>query len=326
MRALSWRVVQLVPTLLVVSLLAFAMSAALGDPVGALLGPDASAELHAATAQGLGLDRPWPERYGAFVAAALRGDFGTSWRGARPVSALLASRLPASAELTACAAMVAVGLGLPLGLLLALRPRAAWSRVAEAAALLASAIPPFLLGLLLIQAFAVGAGLLPSFGRGQVVAFGGWTTGLLTASGRRALVLPALTLGLFQAAVLLRVTRVEMRQAMASRPIRFALARGLPRAAVLGQALRLVRVPLATLLAPQLGGLLAFGIVTESVFRWPGLGALLIQSIQSADVPVVAACVMLAGLLFAASSLLADLLAMTFDPRLRAPEHGRDGR
>ena len=316
-RATMWRVGQLAPTLLVVSVLAFAVGTTLGDPVGALLGPDADSSLHAATARALGLDRPLLDRYLGFVGAAMHGDLGNSWRAGRPVRDLLSERLPASFELAGVAGIVALSLGVPAGVLTAAKPEAIVSRVAGGLGLLAASVPPFLLGLLLIELFAVQARLLPAFGRGTVVILGGWSTGLLTPSGRRALVLPALTLGLFQAAVLLRVTRAEVRRALASRPVRFARARGLPSDAVLRQALRQARVPLVTVLAPQLAGLLAFAVVTESVFGWPGLGALLIQAVTTADMPVVAACLLLAGLVFALSSLAADLAVMAFDPRLR---------
>lgn len=318
MRAAGLRLAQLVPTLLVVSALAFAMSAALGDPVGALLGPDASAALHAATAHALGLDRPLPERYAAFVWHALHGDFGISWREGRPVGAMLREKLPASVELAGAASAVALAVGLPTGLWRAVAPRAWPLRVAGLLATTVAAIPPFLIGLLLIQVFSVQAGWLPSFGRGDVVnAAGGWTTGLLTSSGRQALILPALTLGLFEAAVVMRLAQAEMSRALADRPIWFARARGLPRRAIRSQAWRLVRSPLASALVPQLGALIVFAVVTETVFRWPGIGALLIASIGSADVPVVAACLLLSGVLFGVLGIVADGLAALFDPRVR---------
>lgn len=311
------RVAQALPVLLGVAALAFALSLVAGDPLAAALGPDATAAQRAAAAATLGLDAPLPARFAHFLLAALRGDFGISTRLAQPVGPLIFERLPATVELAGTAFALALAFGVPAGVVAALRPRSLAARIAAGASLLGVSLPTFLSGSLLILVFAVALRWLPSFGRGDVVLWHGWSTGLLTPSGRRALVLPAVTLAAFQAALILRLVRAGMIEALASPHFRFARARGLPRRRLLRHALRNAALPVLAAASLQLGLLVAFSLVTESVFQWPGVGLLLVQSIAAADVPVMAAYLVLVALLFVALNLLADALMLAVDPRLR---------
>ena len=311
------RLWQAVPVLLAVSVLAFALTAAAGDPLLAVVGPDATPAQRAAAAERLGLSSPLPERYARFVLGAVQGDFGISTRLARPVGPLVAERLPATVELAGTAFVLSLLLGVPGGVVAALRRRNVPGRLLMGASLLAVSLPTFLTGTLLILLFAATLRWLPSFGRGGVVTVAGWDTGLLTVSGLRALVLPATTLALFQAALLLRLVRDGVTTALDSGFIRFARARGLPRAQVLRHALANALLPVVTAGAMQLGALIAFSVVTESVFQWPGLGMLLVQSVAAADVPVIAAYLLLVALTFILLNLVADLLCFAIDPRQR---------
>jgi peptide/nickel transport system permease protein len=316
-RLLLGRLAQAVPVLLLVAGLAFLLTNVAGDPLAAALGPDATAAQRTAAAAQLGLDAPLPLRFARFVLDAVQGNFGVSARLGRPVGPLLLERLPASVELALIALLLALALGLPAGAFAAWRPRSRLARALVAGSALAVSLPTFLTGTLLILLFAATLRWLPSFGRGDVVQLGVWSTGLLTASGRRALILPAVTLAAFQAAVLLRLVRAGMAEALASQHVRFARARGLPERAILRQALRHALVPAIASAGVQLGLMLAFSVVTETVFQWPGLGLLLTQSVASADVPVMTAYLLLVAVLFGALNLLADVLAMAVDPRLR---------
>jgi peptide/nickel transport system permease protein len=323
MRFLLSRLAQALPALLGVAIVAFALSLVAGDPLAAALGPDATAAQRSAAAHALGLDAPLTARFGHFLGAALRGDFGISTRLARPVGPLIAERLPATVELAGTAFALSLLLGIPAGMLAALRPRSLAARIVMGASLLGVSLPTFLTGSLLILLFAVSLRWLPSFGRGDVVVWHGWSSGLLSPSGRRALVLPAVTLAGFQAALLLRLVRAGMLEALASPHMRFARARGLPRGRLLRHALRNALAPVLAAAALQLGLLIAFAVVTETVFQWPGVGLLLVQSITAADVPVIAAYLVLVAALFVGLNLLADALMLAVDPRLRGSPQAR---
>ena len=266
----------------------------------------------------LGLDQPFLVQYARFIWAVLHGQFGVSYRLARPVSTLIAERLPATAELATAAALFALVLGVSAGVYTGIYRRAASSRIVMVVSLLGVSLPPFLVGILLILVFSVLLGWLPSYGRGTTVHLGGWTTGLLTASGLKALVLPGITLGLFQMTLIMRLVRSEMLEVLRSDYIKFARARGLPdRAVYFGHALKNTLVPVITVAGLQLGGIVAFSIVTETVFQWPGLGLLLVQSIQVGDIPVMSAYLLMVAILFVTINLLVDLLYFAVDPRLR---------
>jgi peptide/nickel transport system permease protein len=312
------RLAQAVVVMLTVGIIAFALFRYVGDPVVFMLGQDATPEDRARLTRELGLDRPFYVQYAGFVARAVQGDFGFSLRQLRPVSALIAERLPATLELSLVAALLALAVGVPMGVYTALR-RGAWlSHLFLAISLIGVSLPTFLIGILLILVFSVELGWLPSFGRGETVSIGWWTTGLLTASGLKALILPSITLGLFQMTLIMRLVRSEMLEVLRTDYIRFARARGLTdRAVHFGHALKNTLVPVITITGLQLGSIIAFAIITETVFQWPGMGLLFIQSVMFADVPVMAAYLCLIALFFVLINLAVDLLYYAVDPRLR---------
>jgi peptide/nickel transport system permease protein len=312
------RLAQAVLVMAAVAFIAFALFRFVGDPVLFMLGQDATPEDRVRVSHELGLDRPFYTQYAAFVERALHGDFGLSLRQVQPVSTLLKERLPATLELSFVAALFALAAGIPMGVLTALRPRSLLSQALLALSLIGVSLPTFLIGILLILVFSVQLGWLPSFGRGETVQLGWWSTGFLTASGLKALVLPAITLGLFQMTLIQRLVRSEMLEVLRTDYIRFARARGLTdRAVHFRHALKNTLVPVITITGLQLGSIIAFAIITETVFQWPGMGLLFIQAVAFADVPVMAAYLCLIGLFFVVINLAVDLLYYAVDPRLR---------
>ena len=312
------RLMQAVVVMLAVGLIAFALFRFVGDPVIFMLGQDATPEDRARMTHDLGLDRPFYVQYAGFVSRAVRGEFGLSLRQLRPVSTLIAERLPATLELSLAAALLALAVGIPMGVYTALRRRSWLSQCFLALSLAGVSLPTFLIGILLILVFAVELGWLPSFGRGETVAIGWWTTGLLTTSGLKALILPSITLGLFQMTLIMRLIRSEMLEVLRTDYIRFARARGLSERAIhFGHGLKNTLVPVITITGLQLGSIIAFAIITETVFQWPGMGLLFIQSVTFADVPVMAAYLCLIALFFVVINLVVDLLYYAVDPRLR---------
>ena len=312
------RLLQAIVVMLTVAFLAFMLFQHVGDPVTNLLGQDATQEQKDRLRQELGLDQPFPVQFAAFVGNAVRGEFGISLRQGRKVSALIADRFPATFELALAAAVLALLIGIPLGVYAALRRGRFGAQLAMAVSLLGVSLPTFLIGILLILVFSVFLGWLPSFGRGDTVKIGAWDTGLLSADGLQHLILPALTLAVFQLALIMRLVRAEMLEVLRTDYIKFARARGLQdRAVYFGHALKNTLVPVITITGLQLGGLIAFAIVTETVFQWPGMGLLFIQAVQFADVPVMAAYLCLIALIFVLINLAVDLLYFAVDPRLR---------
>src|ERR1019366_8011224 len=290
------RIAQAVLVMLAVGLIAFSLFTFVGDPVLSMLGQDATPEARVRITQLLGLDQPFYVQYADFLARAVRGDFGLSLRQARPVSALFVERLPATLKLSCVAALFSLAAGIPMGVYAALK-RDTW-------------LAQVLLAVLL--------GWLPSFGRGDTVAIGWWTTGLLTASGLKSLILPAITLGLFQMTLIMRLVRSEMLEVLRTDYIKFARARGLPERTVhFRHALKNTLVPVITVAGLQLGSIIAFAIITETVFQWPGMGLLFIQAVTVADIPVMAAYLCLIALFFVVINLVVDLLYYAVDPRLR---------
>jgi peptide/nickel transport system permease protein len=312
------RLAQAVLVMLAVGLIAFSLFRFVGDPVLTLLGQDATPDDRVRVTQMLGLDQPFYVQYARFVGRALQGDFGLSLRQAQPVSRLIAERLPATLELSAVAALLALTGGVSMGVYTALRRHSWLSQFMLAISLVGVSLPTFLIGILLIVVFAVLLGWLPSFGRGDTVSFGWWTTGFLTWSGVKSLILPAVTLGLFQMTLIQRLVRSEMLEVLRTDYIKFARARGLSdRAVHFGHALKNTLVPVITITGLQLGAIIAFAIITETVFQWPGMGLLFIQAVGSADVPVMAAYLCLIALFFVIINLIVDLLYYAVDPRLR---------
>ncbi|MSQ89511.1 MAG: ABC transporter permease [Betaproteobacteria bacterium] len=312
------RLAQAVLVMLAVGLIAFSLFRFVGDPVLFMLGQDATPEDRVRITQMLGLDQPFYAQYANFVARAVQGEFGLSLRQAQPVSKLIAERLPATLELSMVAALLALVGGVSMGVYTALRRNSWLSQLLLGVSLIGVSLPTFLIGILLILVFAVQLGWLPSFGRGDTVQLGWWSTGFLTASGLKSLILPAITLGLFQMTLIQRLVRAEMLEVLRTDYIKFARARGLnDRAVHFGHALKNTLVPVITITGLQLGAIIAFAIITETVFQWPGMGLLFIQAVGFADVPVMAAYLCLIALFFVIINLLVDLLYYAVDPRLR---------
>jgi len=313
------RVAQSVLVLLVVGLVAFAMFRFVGDPVDNMLGQERTQADIERLRQTLGLDQPFPVQYWRFLEQAAQGNFGLSYRQGRPVADILMERLPATLELAFVSGLLALVGGIALGIFTAIRRRGAAASMIMTLSLIGVSLPTFLIGILLIYLFSVELGWLPSFGRGEVTAVGGWwTTGFLTQSGLKALILPAITLGLYQMTLIMRLVRTEMLEVLRTDYIRFARARGLRERAVnFRHALKNTLVPVITITGLQLGSIIAFAIITETVFQWPGVGLLFINAIQFVDIPVMAAYLMLISVMFVGINLVVDMLYFAIDPRLR---------
>jgi peptide/nickel transport system permease protein len=313
------RLLQAIPVLLVVGFIAFALFQYVGDPVSILLPQDHTEAQRLELSRQLGLDQPFFVQYGRFLWTALHGNFGNSYRLAQPVSTLLAERLPATLELAVTASALALAIGVPMGVYTGIHRNTWLSRLFMMVSLVGVSLPTFLVGILLILVFSGWRGWLPSFGRGPVVHVGSWwTTGFTSWAGLRALILPAITLGLFQMTLIMRLVRAEMLEVLRTDYIKFARARGLSARAInFGHALKNTLVPVITIIGLQFGGIVAFSLVTETVFQWPGMGLLLVQSVAAADIPVMSAYLLLIALVFVLINLVVDLLYYAVDPRLR---------
>ena len=313
------RIIQSLLVLVIVALVSFAVFQYVGDPVQQMIGQDTTPEDVARMRRNLGLDEPFLIQFARFIGNVLQGDFGVSLRTVRPVNELLAERLPATLELSGMAALFALVFAIPLGVFTGLKPRHWLSRAFLALSLVGISLPTFLIGILLILVFGVVLGWLPTFGRGDVTRIGFWTTGLLSVSGWKSIILPAITLGLFQLTLIMRLVRSEMLEVLRTDYIKFARARGLTNRAVhFGHALKNTLIPVITITGLQLGGIIAFAIITETVFQWPGMGLLFLQAVQFADIPVMSTYLLLIALLFVGINLIVDLLYYLVDPRLRA--------
>jgi peptide/nickel transport system permease protein len=312
------RLLQAILVMLVVALIAFTLFRFVGDPINQMVGIETSVEERAQLRQSLGLNDPVIVQFLRFVWDAAHFNFGVSYQFKQPVLDVIAERFPATIELSVVSALFSLTLGIPMGVYTALHRQSWLSKVFLTISLLGISLPTFLIGILLIFCFAVTLRLLPSFGRGDVVSLGFWTTGLLTASGLRALILPAITLGMFQMALIMRLVRSEMLEVLRTDYIKFARARGLTERAVnFGHALKNTLVPVITVAGLQLGAIIAFAIITETVFQWPGMGLLFIMAVQNADIPVMAAYLLLVALIFVTINLVVDLLYAVVDPRIR---------
>jgi len=313
------RVLQAIGVMLAVGVIAFAMFRFAGDPVSQIVSIDTSAAQRAEIRRSLGLDDPVLVQFGRYFINALQFKFGVSHQFRLPVSSLLAERLPATLELAICATVFAMIAGILMGVYSALRRDTVLAKLFQAVSLIGISLPTFLIGILLIYLFAVTLGWLPSFGRGEVVKLGWWTTGLLTVSGLKALIMPAITLGLFQMTLIMRLVRAEMLEVLRTDYIRFARARGLTTRAIhFGHALRNTLVPVITVVGLQFGSVIAFAIITETVFQWPGMGLLFVQAVQNVDIPIMAAYLLMVSLIFVTINLVVDILYTVDDPRLRS--------
>ncbi len=312
------RLAQAVLVMVTVAFIAFMLFQYVGDPVVFLLGQDATPEQVRELRADLGLDQPFFVQFGHFLANAAQGEFGLSLRQGAKVSRLIGERFPATLELALVAGVLALAVGIPMGVYAALRRGTFLSQVFMTISLLGVSLPTFLIGILLILVFAVHLGWFPSFGRGDTVALGSWTTGLLTLDGWKHLILPSVTLAVFQLTLIMRLVRAEMLEVLRTDYVKFARARGLQdRSVYFGHALKNTLVPVITITGLQLGSLIAFAIITETVFQWPGMGLLFIQAVQFADIPVMAAYLCLISLIFVVINLVVDLLYFAVDPRLR---------
>ncbi len=319
------RLGQSVLVMLVVAFIAFLVFRFVGDPVASMVGQDSTIADIEQLRERLGLSDPFYVQFARFVGNALQGQFGISYRLQQPVTQLILDRLPATIELAVASSFIAVVLGIVLGIYTALRPRAVSSSIIMTLSLVGVSLPTFLIGIGLIYLFAVHLQLLPSFGRGQVVQLGWWRTGLLTESGLRSLILPAITLSLFQLTLIMRLVRAEMLEVLRTDYIRFARARGLSQRAInFGHALKNTLVPVITITGLQLGSVIAFAIITETVFQWPGVGSLFVNSVAVVDVPVMSAYLVFVALVFVVINLIVDILYFIVDPRLR--DSARQGR
>ncbi|SFJ22786.1 peptide/nickel transport system permease protein [Phyllobacterium sp. CL33Tsu] len=317
-KIVSMRLFQAILVMVAVTAVAFIMFRFVGDPVAMMVREGASQAEKDALRAALGLDKPMLIQFVEFFGRVLHGDLGTSFRYQQPVAELLMNRLPATLELVLVATVMSLALGIPLGVVCALKPTGFLSRIIQSATLVGISMPTFVTGLLLILIFAVNLRWLPSSGRGELVNLGGWQTGFLTVSGLKSLILPSITLALFQLTLIMRLVRSEMIDVLSSDYIRFAFARGLPRSHIYGRlALRNALMPVVTVTGLQIGQLIAFAIVTETVFQWPGMGLLFTNAVGYPDVPVLAAYLLFVGFLFVMINMVVDILYTFIDPRLR---------
>ena len=317
------RLLQAVIVMVTVAFISFMLFQYVGDPVVFLLGQDATPDQIRELRAALGLDQPFFVQFWHFLVNAAQGEFGLSLRQGAKVSRLIAERFPATLELALVAAVLALLVGIPMGVYAALRRGTFLSQAFMMLSLLGVSLPTFLIGILLILVFAVQLGWFPSFGRGDVVQWGGWSSGLLTVDGWHHVAMPAVTLAIFQLTLIMRLVRAEMLEVLRTDYIKFARARGLTdRAIHFGHALKNTLVPVLTITGLQLGGLIAFAIITETVFQWPGMGLLFIQAVTFADIPVMAAYLCLIALIFVVINLVVDLLYFAVDPRLRMDKAG----
>ncbi|MCW0000771.1 ABC transporter permease [Pararhizobium sp. YC-54] len=315
---LATRLTSVVLVMLVVSGLSFCVFNFLGDPVNNILGVNATLEQREELRVALGLDQTTIVQFWRFVERAAVGDFGVSYRNRQPVIDLMLVRLPATLELVLTATLTALLIGIPMGIYTALRPKGLLSRIVQLVSLLGISMPQFLIGMLLILIFSVELRWLSAFGRGETVRIGWWTTGLLTVSGLKALIMPTITLAVFQISMIMRLVRGEMLEVFRADFIKFARARGLSdRAVYLTHALRNSLLPVITVVGLQIGSLIAFAIVVEAVFQWPGMGLLILQAIEFADFPVMSAYLAFVGFSFVMINLIVDLTYLLVDPRMR---------
>ena len=312
------RLLQGIVVLLAVSMICFILFRYTGDPVLMLAGKYATQEEREQVRIAYGLDRPAYEQYLRFIAGAVRGDFGRSYVSQIDALDMILERFPATFELALVAISISFTLGVGLGVVVSIRPHGAVSRAIMAGSLFGISIPTFLIGILLVMGFSVYLNLLPPFGRGDTVQIGFWRTGLLTLSGWQHIILPALTLSGYQLAVLLRLTRAGMRETLSEEYIKTAWAKGLsPAKVILKHALRNVMIPVVTIAGLSFGELIAFSIVTETIFQWPGMGNLLLTSIFETDQPIIVTYIMLAAFIILSINILVDLLYAVLNPRIR---------
>ena len=312
------RLVQSVAVLLVTGLIAFSMFRYVGDPVSQILPQEYTEADRIRVTESLGLNDPFPIQYLNFLGRAVRGDFGISYQHNEPALDMILERLPATLELAIVSAGFAVLFGIVFGVYTALRRDGVVSNVFMTTSLIGVSLPTFLIGILLIWIFAVELRWLPPFGRGETVDLGWWRTGFLTTDGLKSLILPGITLGLYQMTLVMRLVRAEMLEVLRADYIRFAWARGLKARSVhFGHALKNTLVPVITIIGLQFGAVVAFAIITETVFQWPGVGFLFINAVEAVNIPIMITYLMMVALFFVTINFVVDLLYFAIDPRLR---------
>jgi peptide/nickel transport system permease protein len=312
------RLAQAILVMLIVALISFSLFQFVGDPINNMVGQEATQAQRDALRERLGLNDPVPVQFVKWVGNAVQGEFGQSYRMGIPVSDLIAQRLPATLELVLLSAVMALALGVPMGVYTGLHRDSWLSRVFLTVSLIGISLPTFLIGILLILIFGVWLGWLPTYGRGGTVDLGFWETSFLTVRGWSHIIMPAFTLALFQLTLIMRLVRAEMMEVLRTDYIKFAKARGLRNRSInFGHALKNTLVPVITIMGLQIGALLAFSIITETVFQWPGMGLLIIQGIQFVDIPIMSSYLVLIALFFVLINLAVDLLYYAVDPRLR---------
>lgn len=305
--------------MLVVALMAFLIFRFVGDPVQLMVNEQTTQAEKDALRESLGLNDPVAVQFLRFVGNAVQGDFGVSYRNQQEVMSLIAERFPATIELVLLATIISLVVGVPLGVITAIHRGTWYSEGLQFLSIIGVSLPSFVIGILLILVFSVMLNVSPAFGRGDVVAIGWWTTGFLTPSGRAALILPAVALSLYQITLVMRLVRAEMMEVLRSDFIKFARARGVPRWRVhYVHALRNCLMPVVTMTAMNIGSLIAFALITETVFQWPGMGMLFIQAVTFVDIPVMAAYLCIVSFIFVALNTLVDITYALIDPRLRA--------
>lgn len=308
--------------MLAVAALAFTIFRFAGDPVELMVNEQATQADRDALRERLGLNRPLLVQFGSFVTKAVQGDFGMSYRNAQDVMGLISERFPATIELVLVATIISLVVGIPLGVITAIHRGKWFSEIFQLISIIGVSLPSFVVGIMLILVFAVTLGILPAFGRGEVVSLGWWTTGLLTHSGRVAILLPAMALSLYQITLVMRLVRAEMMEVLRTDFVKFARARGVPAWRIYYRhALRNCLMPVVTMTAMNIGSLIAFALVTETVFQWPGMGLLFIQAVTYVDIPVMAAYLVIVSLIFVVLNTLVDIAYAVIDPRLREQSH-----
>ena len=321
------RLLQSIVVMLTVALIAFSLFRYVGDPINNMVGQDTTLEERAELRERLGLNDPFFLQFYRFAADASVGEFGFSYQHRRPVKELIAERLPATLELALVSAILALVIGIPMGVYTALRRNGFLSRTFMTISLVGVSLPTFLIGILLILLFGVILRWLPTFGRGDVIELGWWSTGFLTISGLKSLIMPSITLALFRMTLIMRRVRAEMLEVLRADFVKFAKARGLPTRSVhFRHALKNTLVPVITITGLQLGSIIAFAIITESVFQWPGMGLLFIQAIGEVDIPVMAAYLVLIAFFFVVINMVVDILYFVVDPRLRVDKALANGQ
>lgn len=312
------RLIQSIFVMLAVSLIAFMLFRFVGDPVAVMVGQETSVEDQERLRQQLGLNDPVLTQYIRFLGNLVTGEFGFSYRTRQPIGEMLLARMPATAELGLVSLLISIAVGIPAGIYTALHNKGVLTNAILISTLVGISIPTFVIGIFLIYLFGVQLGWLPTFGRGDTVEIGWWKTNFLTIDGLRALILPALTLGIYQLTLTMRLVRSEMQDVMGTDFIKFAIARGIDyRSVHYKHALKNSMVPVITIIGLQFGGIIAFSIVTESVFQWPGMGLLFLDSIRYVDIPVMSVYLVIIALVFVVINLIVDMLYFVIDPRVR---------